>query len=498
MKAVQLHAHAEAVIQTRVDRTQTGLLLGQSWDAQRVCVLAAVPTPALPKGESSNGGGGWNRTEWFLEHARQVRRMLVGGVELIGLYVHDGNADRLRAFEADGLLRDMAFGLPLSPCAVDRIVLRGGGKQLAGEVYTGTKKDALKPKPISSIKVAPIAQALLTLETTLHLDVSIPVQPAANGTPLKLQLRKGLEPFQASVLAAAATIDGRAVDPALVLEKALEGEAGGSSAASKSKGKGSRGGKSKKGASSSSSASAADGDAGEEPTHQVEFFLRPSLLPPPPPSATGVVRLQGACHCRVYAHGKSSVGQALLSLRHDVLSSLQSRLQLLAEDSEDALGAFDLPAPEGGTGLPFFAWNLPRRLFQPILPPSPAAPAVCDYLLAHESVADGVRRIEELMGAQALAEVKQQQQSSAASEPFCRETCEDTEQGDRQPERTWNAPPFGSGKDAQKTIAEASAASPAAAVTTETKGSSGSSLLLPIAFGVVAVAVSVAFFTQMM
>jgi alanyl-tRNA synthetase len=158
-------------------------------------------------------------------------------------------------------------------------------------------------------------------------------------------------------------------------------------------------------------------------------------------------------------------------------------------------------------------------LFQPLLPP-PSCAAVCDYLLPHESIADGVRRIEELLGNQALAEVKQHRSGSnddsdarAAAQPFCRESSDDNEQGERMPEKTWHALPSSSSSSSSSSSATAittasSAANNAhassnakqstATAVKATSSDSGNAHLLPIAFGVLALALSVAFFTHMM
>lgn len=449
----------------------------QSWD-HRVNVLAAVATPPLPK-SASGGGGGWNRTEWFLEHARQVRRMLVGGVELLGMYVADANAERLRSFENDGALRDMIYGLPLSPCSVDRILLRAGaGGKVSGESYSGVKKDGLKPKPITSIKTANIAASLVVLETTLQLDVTVPVQPASAGTPLKMQLRRGLEPFQASVLAAQAIINGASVDSAIVLDKAFETD-GGSGGASKGRGKGGKGGK--KPTSASSSKDASDSSAADDSAAQsVELFLRPSIVLPADAAAVGLVRLQGAVHSRVYAHNKSTVGQALASLKQDVINSMQSRLQLLCEDSEDALGAFDLPS-EGQTS---FQWQLPRRLFVPVA----GAACVCDYLLPHESSDDGVQRIAELLGVA----------TDAGAAPFTRERCAEVDESATE-SVTASAPAVATSAVAAASQSTAASSSDSAAVKpTSVATSNNSALMLQVAFGVLALALSAAFLTQLM
>jgi hypothetical protein len=349
----------------------TGLLLGQSWDLSRVFVLTAVPTPTLPPGD------GWTAGEWFTEHARQVKRMLVGGVEIVGAYLAAGASQPM----SDAQVRDIIFSLPITAPALDRYLVRASPK-LTCEVFTGAKKDAVKPKPVSTIKVAAFTEQLVTFTTTIQLDLTIPVVAASTSSSgssssseltLKSQLKRALESYHTRLLAAPASIDGStAIDLTATVEKAFDSSSGGKSGKGKQKGK--------------TDAAVSS----ENSVHEVEFFLRPSAAAASTENSTGVIVLQGACQCRVYAHNKYTVGQALAALRYDVLQSLLARLQLLSEDAEETSGGAPFSLPSS----PSHTWSLPRRVFALL----PCGGAVSDYLLPAENEADGKERIQELLG----------------------------------------------------------------------------------------------------
>lgn len=255
-----------------------------------------------------------------------------------------------------------------------------------------------------------------------------------------------------------ASIDGStAFDLTASLEKAFDG-----------------GGKSGKGRSKSGGRAdrASAGAAKSDLVHEVDFFLRPSA------SASldvgvGLLSIRGACQCRVYAHHKSTVGQALVALRHDALQSLQARLQLLSEDAEEtAQGApFALP-----TSMPFYSWHLPRRVFVPLLvgDGGRGAPTVCDYLLAYEKEEDARARVQELLGV-------------ASTHSTLEERCPDA------PEATLAAASSGA------PAAAAAAPGPAASSSSSTQAAkvavaskSDSSLLVMLAVGAIGVGVAFA------
>lgn len=292
MKSVQLQPSVERHLTlARVDSTAStrGLLLGSSSDPSRLTVLVCVPTPLAPSS--------WRREEWFTEHARQVKRMLVGGCELIGCYIQDTDP----AVRDEAIIREMIYSLPISAPSIDRYLIKSSGSKLSCEAFTGTKKDGTKPKTISSIKVASLSSQLICFQSNIDIDFTFPIV-APSAQSLKAQVKKAFEAYHQRLLTAPALIDGTAIDAALILEKAFDSSSS-SSSSSKSKPKNSKG--SKKPASSPKS------DSASTPTsHDVDFFLTsPSM--PSVAEPEGLLRIRGTCHARSYAHQKQTVAQAL-------------------------------------------------------------------------------------------------------------------------------------------------------------------------------------------
>jgi len=423
MRSVCVHPKVERVLQrasssaqSGPDSVRTGLLLGQCWD-QRCYLLSCVWTPPLP------GEGGWNATEWFAAHVKQVQRMSVGGVEIVGACLSECEkgstaASAVKQMESDGRIRNMIAALPTSSTTStssaqsDRFLLKYIGNKMSVDAYSGSNNDilsgAVKPKPVASGSVKVLdwtsGDQVHCLTTMMNIDLSVAVVEGESGTTsLEAQLTRSLHAFHASLNHAPVLIDGRATDASATLDRLGDD---GSSNAQSTKGKGGKGGG--KGGKKANVGRAANEDASSSstPIHQIDFFVRPMPVPPVPENCSGGIRIRGACNFRTYAHNKCSVAQAMQSLRSDILNSLSSRLQLLVEDSEDQFGSFALPSADQLT----YTWQLPRRLFQPIQDEL----CVCDYLLAHESPEDGVGRIRELL-------LTPGDVSSSWQQPFCNE-----------------------------------------------------------------------------
>lgn len=285
MKSVVLSPSAESALHSAStlaasSGARTGLLLGQVFE-NKLTVLACVPTPPRPKAASSESGGGgkgWAASEWFAEHARQARRMLVGGVEIVGLFTADTPASK-NATDGDAV-REMAFGLPIANSGGDRFHLRCLGNKITAEVFTGSRKENIKPKPITNIKTTPTAGGMITFTAAVEVDVSVAVVPSSasssaspsstsassSGNPasesLKSQVRRGLDSFASTIVAAPALVAGKLFDENASLDKLFD-------SASSSMNKG---GKVKHTASSSAAA------ASEAQTeHSVEFFLNAAV-----------------------------------------------------------------------------------------------------------------------------------------------------------------------------------------------------------------------------
>uniref|UniRef100_A0A7S2V6S5 Protein odr-4 homolog n=1 Tax=Fibrocapsa japonica TaxID=94617 RepID=A0A7S2V6S5_9STRA len=95
VKSIILDAALEAyfrqkcnTVEAKSGRTEIGLLIGRVTAQAKDCVVRIIPTPA-DEGEDGVGAPLALKVasvDWVLEHIRQVRRMLVGGVCVLGMY----------------------------------------------------------------------------------------------------------------------------------------------------------------------------------------------------------------------------------------------------------------------------------------------------------------------------------------------------------------------------------------------------------------------------
>ncbi|XP_074545680.1 protein odr-4 homolog [Halichoeres trimaculatus] len=123
--------------------TVTGLLIGQS-SVQKNYVLMAARTP--PREDSSAASRNSVDKEWVTEHARQVSRMLPGGLSVIGVFIiNDNDAKDTVAtlqhlvFAVENLISSEHLWIPSDDDITDRIALHINPK-------TGKTFDVRDPK----------------------------------------------------------------------------------------------------------------------------------------------------------------------------------------------------------------------------------------------------------------------------------------------------------------------------------------------------------------
>ncbi|KAG0580194.1 hypothetical protein KC19_4G155200 [Ceratodon purpureus] len=145
----QVEGYVDSLFVSR-SQVQVGLLIGKlEVSSSRDSVFALVPTPAKDGEEAAKvtGASGGQKegtgkkgakakstvdnssvvldTEWIAEHSRQVSRMLVGGMDVVGIFV----------FASEGVLKNstsvlwqavraVALASPLSGVSDDRLVLQ--------------------------------------------------------------------------------------------------------------------------------------------------------------------------------------------------------------------------------------------------------------------------------------------------------------------------------------------------------------------------------------
>lgn len=431
----------EGLINQRV-AAEVGLLIGKPVVGSRSLLLAVVPSPeqegqpavtisatgaassSSSKGKKGGGGGGGATArlepDWIAEHARQVSRMMPGGLEVLGLY--------LLAPEAAWGSAVGQMCSALATMAADASSSGGGGgagadggpdggargQLLLLHVDATTRKMtaracACEPAPSpSSLKVVDLrsgsaAGSLVRLTARHTVDALMPALAGANRPRgerqlLLQQLAESLVDAEAARLAGAVVALGGGggsggaaapLSPGDVLGDLLPPEAGlGSSTEAQIYC-----------APAAAAAAAAAGAAGAAP-----------LL--------GATSLRGDVCSVAFVHKREPAARALSELKADIVKSLRTRLELLveealaaAEEQEDqqqqgkgqqqqavqkpAAHPLLLPAAAGRPAR----LSLPRRVLMPWRVAGGAATVqVCDYLAEGEGVEAAAGRAQELLG----------------------------------------------------------------------------------------------------
>ena len=355
---------------------ECGLLVAQI-GSRADLLLRLVPTPA-----NDEGGTGAARSldaGWMLEHAVQVRRMLPGGVGVIGAYIlaptaklaaleaqlHPVLARTLAELERDGAVR--AEG-----CAAHAVVLHmpADAKRFSCRALSAP---SAKPQPIE-LKTSAPALHRLTCDVSVELDATLfPAGAAATREALLEQMG----PWAEGVRGAAALVDGATllVDGATAAVESLPRA----------------------------------GDAAEP--HTVELFFGPSAKKSPKaPSGSGMrsaqrASIRGEVRALALATGREELRFAVAALRADLIATVGARLQLLIDEATDAADDADDGAEGGAEGGGAGGPALPLRGSGPVTLALPRRVHVdggdhvlCDYVGGSEDFADAAERCETLLG----------------------------------------------------------------------------------------------------
>lgn len=458
----------------RQSAPEVGLLVGKYASGSKALLLSTIKTPRLDglepltveggSGPPQSQGGGKGKkapaakaaagsvtvaleTDWVVEHARQVARMLPGGLSVLGAYVFCTDP----AFQAaqpqlGSLLSALAaFCLPpsLAPPAGSAAALLASAAAAAAEasssasastassssssqqdtphllllhVDSGARRQALRSCPAGNniqpsalrpveLRYAATLSGLVCVRCWHGIDLALPVPDSARALQPQLEglVAAEEERIRCGVFAAAGS---------LAAESQPAAEAFAAAAAGSSSGGG-------------GSPSRRHGSLQQEqllPTYDVSFLAplvchaatggaaRVSAGGATEASSCGLARLRGAVQGVAFVGKREPAGKALAELRADLISSLKARLQLLLEEAErsgphDGAGGTDadidgaptdahpLLAPPGGLRdgcvLP-----LPRRVMLPWL----GGLQLCDYLLDGEPADAATDRARVLLG----------------------------------------------------------------------------------------------------
>lgn len=386
--------HVEAFIDNQLQSgitLQVGLAIGRlGTGSSRDAVFSLIPTPqndgqdvVLLEGESRvskeaekrKGAKGKAASQnlqidmdWVAEHARQVSKMLVGGIRVVGFYIL---ASESTFKNSTALLWQMskvvaaAAGhasdnkLPLEESLLlhfsyspRRVFCRSCSFEL------GFGTSSLRP---CEWKLARAVSTLHSFGCSYSFESRVPI--FAN-KPSKKRL---FDTLLSAISMEASRLESAVVlmDGSLVAEdKALAGDI----------------------------------------NHEVEIFLPfDSAADVSSGEVTGLATLRGSVRAQAYGFSRDPLSRAVADLKADIVKSLRSRLEILYDEVDPALK--DADSAIDATGMPLhplqriedaaeYRCKLPRRVFIPWL----EGILLCDYMQEGETFQDLNSRCKELLG----------------------------------------------------------------------------------------------------
>ncbi|TNN60414.1 Protein odr-4 [Liparis tanakae] len=335
----------------------TGLLIGQS-STQREFVVMATRTPQ--REEPPAAAADSPDKEWVTEHARQVSRMLPGGLSVLGVFiVTDVDSKdtlttlRQLVFAVEKLISSERLWSLSDDDVADCVALHVNPKTRKTFCRTFDIKDPKSvAKPADWRYQAGVSSSWSSVCCSLSVDVLVPLPD--DSTDLEAMdtcLKEGLRVWARQLEGGVFLLDGRK----LAEDSELAG------------------GQVKRNV---------------RQTHTAQLLVTPDERRSPDAARRcgGAVRLRGAVHSRAYLHSnkpKAKLAEKLL--KRDAVSTVATRAQMLLEELLTA----------GGESRHQREFCLPRRVFCPVAESGPLC--VCDYLFSDEGLAEVTDRLKEML-----------------------------------------------------------------------------------------------------
>jgi len=301
---------------------------------------------------------------WLSEHARQVARLLPGGLTLLGLFLP--RPDMFLSAN-DGKLRKVLKAVASLDSSVpaELLILQSA---LSAKVLD-SKTTSFKPL---DVRTSSKPMELVRVESSLVLD--IPVALPSCEDSLAEDIKPVLAKFYRLLDSATYIFDNKVLGSDIVLGKAVEVE--------KKKGK------------SKGSVKVETEDGEEEEEEKRQQVMKVELLMAEPALDDVVVeeetsarmKLAGKLSCRAYLPPGANVAWARAAVRADLERSLKTRLLM---HTESLNGAEEEEQEDKVVHEP------PRRLFVSL---PETSIAVADYLFPGEGVEDCLANIKEIFG----------------------------------------------------------------------------------------------------
>ncbi|XP_069121505.1 protein odr-4 homolog [Argopecten irradians] len=305
--------------------------------------------------------------KWAATHAKQVIRMLPGGIDVIGVFAL-ASPNMMQAAQAK--LRQILFAIhktlvkgqvvPEEGGITDRILLQicsSTRKYTCRSIDVGDPKSSFRP---ADWKNHSGGDHWLCLRSDIAIDLRIPVPVRSQNQTFLKQLQSGITPYCKRLCGGIALFNGKLREPTESLDQ------------SESKGRG-------------------KGRDKGQPTQQIqeiEFCIKPEADNESEARVVENVAKMAVCGCihsRAYVYGKAEVRDGIKALQADVVRSLMARCELLYEDVIDVVEEESVMKE---------LYNTPVRVFGK-LPGTQLD--FCDYMFPDEKMEEVTDRIEELL-----------------------------------------------------------------------------------------------------
>ncbi|XP_050214020.1 uncharacterized protein LOC126665305 [Mercurialis annua] len=340
--------------------------------------------------------------EWVAEHARQVSRMLLGGMKVIGIYVWVGDASfknsTITLCQLLQTVKGVADAAPVSETDWDERLLI----HISLSPRRWTCRKCMLSSNITSSNIRPcdfkmgrVLSSLQTFRCTYNFELSLPIyqENASNASTLSAILLDGISAHIEVLRGAKALIDGILV----VNEEPFVAEG----------------------------------------VHEVEMllpFMKNTLSEAcSQKEVVGVLMLSGSVCSFAYLNSKEPVSQAVVDIKDDIIRSLQSRLDIICDEADEDPSPIDdhnekankektseQPVSRLVVRLLRKPCSLvfPRRVFIPWL----AGTFVCDYLQPSETLEVLKDHCVELMSMEAPTDSSTILQPEVEARPFIAKT----------------------------------------------------------------------------
>ncbi|KAM3865906.1 protein odr-4 homolog [Diretmus argenteus] len=358
----------------------TGLLIGQS-SIQRDFVVMATRTPQREDSKAAVGSS--LDKEWVTEHARQVSRMLPGGMSVLGVFIITEtdakdtlNSLRQLVFAVDNLISRDCLCNPEDDDITDRITLHVNSKTRKTVCRTFDIKD---PKSMAKPADWRYQSGVCSSWTMVSccLDVEMVLALPENTTSLESLekcLNEGLKAWAHQIENGVCLMDGKKLTDDTELTTGQKK------------------------------------NVKQKLTAQLLITPYEQRVTDAVQQCGGSVSVRGAIHSRAYLHSNKPKAQlAEKLLKRDVITTVAVRVQMLLEELQTAEQESEGNSNDRQQTDQF---TLPRRLFCPVKGAGPVS--VCDYQFSDEGLAEVTDRLKEMLDMKTVEEDLDTRQEMAA------------------------------------------------------------------------------------